>query len=183
MMSTSQTVALWLAAILFFWGLGAYNRLVRLRAQVLVTFADVDQCHGHALLLVAQRANQPAAAFDSRFPQVADFTADDERAGLHGAGLQFDVALRVARRQPLDAGAVAALRTAGATLQQAWQRMPQDEVPPSAANPPTWDDNQHATREAVRRFNQAVERYNQAIAQFPAALLASLFGFRAAAVL
>lgn len=180
----TQTVVLWLVpAMVFFWALGAYNRLVRLRAQVLTTFVAVDERHGQSLLLVAQRAKLPAPPPDSRFPQAPALAPGDEFEGLRGALAQFEVALRLARKHPLDANAVAALRTADATLQMSWERLPVDPSQQPTATGRSWDDNQHATREVVQRFNQAVDAYNHSITQFPALLLAAVFGFRAAAAL
>ena len=51
------SVVFWLSvAVLLFWSLGAYNRLVRLRAQVLAAFAQVDQRMVQGLALLGQAA-------------------------------------------------------------------------------------------------------------------------------
>jgi hypothetical protein len=108
-------------------------------------------------------------------------------AGLQGASTQFDVALRVVRRQPLDPEAVEALRTAQETLQVWWDRLVQecrdqpDQAPASWQM--AWMDNRRQTAEAADTFNQAVLAHNAAIRQFPALVLARLFSFRSAACL
>ena len=105
-------IVFWLAvAVLLFWSLGAYNRLVRLRAQVISRFAGVDQRMVQALGLLGEAV-------------TARDAASDTRAGLQAAMVQFEVALRVARKQPLDANAVAALQTAHATVHTVWTRSP-----------------------------------------------------------
>lgn len=56
----TSSVAFWLVlAVLLFWSLGAYNRLVRLRARVLGRFAQVDQHMVQALALLGDAARVP----------------------------------------------------------------------------------------------------------------------------
>ena len=122
----SGTPVFWLAAavaVLLFWSLGAYNRLVRLRAQVISRFAAVDQRMAQALGLLAEAA----AGDDAGATPVADRAgrhagSPAARAGLQAAAVQFEVALRVARRQPLDAGVMAALQAAHTTVHAVWER-------------------------------------------------------------
>lgn len=177
----TTTLLFWLLlAVLVFWALGAHNRLVRLRAQVIAAFAAVDNRMGQASMLVSERAVLPIGEPVADAPAVAPASNGDVLAGLRGASIQYEVALRVARRSPLDAPSIAALRTARATLLLSWDRLqrPSDEA--WAANQRAWEDNQQATNELVVAFNQAVSDYNRAIAQFPAVALAHFFGFRAA---
>mgnify|MGYP000846202250 CR=1 FL=1 len=182
----TPTVAFWLSlAVLIFWALGAYNRMVRLRAAVISTFGGVENRLNHALALVAERVSLQGATLDAPAeggPDAAPRPSEQELVeGLRGAATQLEVALRVARRSPLDALSVAAMRTASATLQTAWERL-QAEPPPAelAPNQRAWEDHWQATREAVATFNESVHGYNRAIAQFPAGVLAYFFGFRAA---
>lgn len=180
----TQTVLYWLLpAVLVFWALGAYNRLVRLRAQVIAAFAAVDNRLSQSLSLVAERvtlgAGSGIADTTHSPPTATDGTKLDS---LHGASIQLEVALRVVRRYPLDAPSVAALRTARATLQTLWEQM-QAAAPTSpdlAPNQRAWEDHLQVAGEAVLAFNRSVNDYNQAIQQFPAVLLAYLFGFRPA---
>ena len=112
----TYTLSFWLTlAVLLFWTLGAYNRLVRLRAQVIGAFTAVELRLMQVLTLVSERAAvqraQPLA------PAAAPHAhADAGLDGLRGAAIQFEVALRVARKAPLDGPSIAALRTACATL-------------------------------------------------------------------
>ena len=171
--------ALWLwlvLALLVFWMVGAYNRLVRLRAQVRVAFHAVDQCYGQYLRLV-----------DTHMPPSAHEALSAEQAGMRGAVVQFDNSLRAARREVLDAAALAALHAAHTTLHVWWARLLEAATPAagdlSQAWKDGWADTARQTADAVSRFNQAAERHNAAISQFPALLVARLFSLGAVGTL
>lgn len=175
----SASVVFWLSvAVLLFWSLGAYNRLVRLRARVIARFAGVDQRMVQALALLGEAAAAPE-------------TAADARAGLQAATVQFEVALQLARRQPLDAGVVAALQSAHATVHAVWERWygqsadarTGDGATALAVMQRAWEDSAQLVREAEATYDAAVQDYNGAIAQFPASILAHVFGFKQAAPL
>ncbi len=178
------SVLFWLSvAVALFWALGAYNRLVRLRAQVNTAFGVVDARMTQALALMGE-----ASALSQAPLPDAPAVPTDHRAGLQGAAIQFEVALRVARKQPLDGAAVAALQTAFATAQPAWARWvaaASTDTPQAtlASVQRAWEDNVATVRDTVTGFNGAVLAYNRAIAQFPASVLAYFFGFSAAVCL
>lgn len=181
-------VIFWLvAAVSLFWSLGAHNRLVRLRARVLVEFSQVDQRMEQALALLGEAVkalDTPAAS-----GALAEASADSPSIhdALQAGAIQFEVALRVARKHPLDASAVAALQTAYATVHDVWKRHQGTSVVPKSIDLPAlqraWQDNSQVVRDAATGFNTAVQAYNRAIAQFPASLLAYVFGFSQAAQL
>jgi LemA protein len=174
-------IAFWLAlALLLFWALGAYNRLVRLRGQVKSSFEPVDQRLGQVLDLLT-----PGVVAEPQEEPVDKPIADSD--GLYAAATQLTQSLRMARKHPLDANAVAAFKTAFDTMHVAWQRHQADGDGRSDPQSPTplldqrsWDDHTQLAREAMETYNQTVLAYNGAIGQFPAILLAYLFGFRAA---
>lgn len=183
------TVVFWLmAALLLVWSLGAYNRLVRLRAQVINSFAAVDQRMVQALALLAEAvaAHDTSAALAAHDPDNTEVPDGPlrARAGLQAAAVQFEVALRVARKQALDASAVAALQAAYATAHGVWarHRLPAPELDAGVMQR-AWEDNTQMVREAQAGYNTAVQVHNAAIAQFPASLLAYFFGFGPAASL
>jgi LemA protein len=182
------SVLFWLSvAVALFWALGAYNRLVRLRAQVNTAFAVVDSRMTQALVLMGEAGALSQAPSPDVPAAPPGAVPTNQRSGLQGAAIQFEVALRVARKQPLDAAAVAALQTAFATTQPAWERWAaaSTETPEAtlASVQRAWEDNAVTVRDTVTGFNDAVLAYNAAIAQFPASLLAYFFGFSAAACL
>jgi len=161
------------AAVLLFWAVGAYNRLIRLRAAVLQAFATLDT-----------RLREQADLVQGCLPQVDAMTG--LWTGLGGATAQFTASLDAARTKPLDPGSIAALKAAHGVLYMAWQRLQQDDAHDlaGAALPETlqlrWQQIAEHVQDDAGLFNQQVNAYNDAIVQFPALLLASLFSFRAA---
>lgn len=187
----------WIAvAILLFWALGAYNRLMRLRSAVVQSFGSFD---AHMVRLVALLGEFDAAQAVQRGLAQAD-TGGQEMAALQGATIQLSASLAVARARPLDVDAVAALVAARDVLQASWRSavgklQPLPPTPDGAQTPPEpqepavtalsiwqvrWDEHTAQNEQAIRVFNESVRCYNAAITQFPAHLLAWVFGFKAA---
>ena len=181
----SLSAVMWgLLAMLVFWAVGAYNRLVRLRGRSLLAFAVVDKQFGLQAGLLAPpthgQANPP--------PPASALSSDEEGqhnrwSGLVGAGRQLEASLKSARIRPLDADSLNALRTAHETLILSWARCRAE--PPDLAGSPLpddlsmkWDQLMVKTDMARADFNQIVADYNAAISQIPACLLASLFDFK-----
>lgn len=188
----------WIAvAILLFWALGAYNRLMRLRSAVAQSFGGFD---AHMVRLVALLGEFDAAQEVQRGLAPTD-AGGQEIAALQGATIQLSASLAVARARPLDVDAVAALVAARDVLQASW-RSAMGKLQPSVSTPDgaqtaqeppelavtallsiwqvRWDEHTVQNEQAIRVFNEAVRYYNAAIVQFPANLLAWVFGFKAA---
>ena len=88
-MVASSTLLVWsLAALLLFWAIGAYNRLVRLRAQAIAAFATLEQTMVGLPLLIEANFSRPVAEASS---------LNLERLALMDAGKRFADALRLAR--------------------------------------------------------------------------------------
>lgn len=176
------------AAVVLFWAVGAYNRLVRLRGEANAAFAALDAQCRRQLDLVQSSLPESLGAPDSVVPgdmvdEVAALWSD-----LRSAALQFSAALGAMRPRPLDAGAATALATAHEVLTGAWQRVQQDAHDLAGAPVPEalalhWQQMALQVADARAQFNAAVLRYNEAIAQFPALLLARLYGFKPARAL
>ncbi|MBX3585046.1 MAG: LemA family protein [Ramlibacter sp.] len=183
------SLVLWCgAALLLFWSVGAYNRLVRLRAEANAAFAVLDEHWTRQIELV--HASLPDTMRPSQLTQPGDLMDDLTQlwAGLRGAASQFAASLAALRPHPLDAGAGAALAAAQDVLVMAWQRVEAEAHDLAGAPVPEtvtarWQALMHETAKAQARFNDAVTRYNFAIAQFPAVLLAWLFSFKPASTL
>lgn len=175
-MTTETIGASALAAVLLFWGVGAYNRLMRLRSEIVRRFAavDVHWRERHALLLRLADALLPL--LPSAQPRV-DL--------LRTACAQGEAARQHACRSPGARGVIASLRLADEIVGEARARLPVpalpgSELPALTAQLGTVDS---ALAFARREFNQAVTAYNAAIAEQPTVWLARLVGFRAAGVL
>ncbi|HSW17347.1 MAG TPA: LemA family protein, partial [Ramlibacter sp.] len=168
------------AAILLFWTVGAYNRLMRLRADANAAFAVLDAEFSKQVDLVRNQLPPPEATQPAPLDGEVSFWS-----GLHGAAAQFAASLAAVRNRPLEPEGIAALSAAQDVLTMAWERAERDDAHDLAG--PRLPDTVTArraqlgqqTHAAADQFNQAVARYNAAIAQFPAVLLAWLFGFKA----
>lgn len=169
------SVAIWIVwAVVLFWAVGAYNRLVRLRSQAIVAFSPLDLQFSQYVILV-----------QGSFAMPADAEETGLRAGVLAAASQFESSLKAARAHPLDALAMRALQTARETLCMSWTRL--RDMPPDLAGEalPTvllqqWGRITLHADKAQGEFNRQVQAYNEAIGQFPAYLLAWLFGFKPA---
>ncbi|MDP3137811.1 MAG: LemA family protein [Burkholderiaceae bacterium] len=175
----------WLAAsVLLFWSVGAYNRLIRLRSDAMVSFAALDAALARRVELVRSflpdvQGGETGAGTDARASVWA---------GLDGAAHQFGACLNAARNRPLEPGAIAALAAACDVLAMAWQRVQLEAgdlagpaLPESVCA--EWDQLTQRVGSAREHFGQCVASYNQAIAQLPALLLAWIFSFRPARAL
>lgn len=182
----TTSIVLWLVvAVVVCWLLGAYNRMVRLRAQVISVFAAVDHRMTQSLALLGEAVAQSQSQLPAEPDGTSGAAACGNRAALQAAAIQCEVALRVAGKHPLDANGVAALQTAYATAHAVWERYLGDAVDDASAAQASvrraWEDNTQAVRDAEAGYNASVLAYNAAIAQFPASILAYLFGFAPAA--
>ena len=175
-MSTTQLAGGVVAAILLFWGVGAYNRLVRLRGAIVRGFGPVDDeiRRRHELLL--QTADVLAPLLANAAPRLD---------ALRAACQQVIAACAQAKLRPGSHGAITSLRLADEILAEARARLPVQ----TAAGIDLSDLNARFSASdamlafARGQFNDAVSAYNHAIRQFPTVLLVGLFGFRGAGVL
>ena len=198
-----ESLASWIViAVLLFWFVGAYNRLVRLRASVLQAYATLDAALGRQLDFVQASIN----AAPQQDPPSQELLSSI--APLQAATNQLATLLGATLLHPLDAGGMAALGTALQVLISAWQRQHPDAVTvfdadgtlsrpvpaqpgavavavtaPNTAEPIAWPEPSAAAEIARSQFNLAVRNYNEAIVQFPALLVAWAVRLRPAAPL
>ena len=172
-METTHIVAAAIGALLLFWAIGAYNRLVRLRGEIVRGFAPVDDGirARHALLL---------RLIDALAPLLAN--AAPRLEALRAACGQVETACAHARVRPGASGAITSLKLADLILGEARARLPFASVAGSdlAALAAELQASDAALAFARRRFDEAVADYNRAVRQFPTLLLVRLFGFRSA---
>jgi LemA protein len=173
----SWTTLGWIvAAILMFWGIGAYNRLMRLRNSIAEAFVQLDQQLGaraaagtRLLSLVRPQLESEQATFDA----------------LDNAQVEAQTAAQVVRAKPHAGDPVAALAVATAVHAAALTRLMSllehhGELSQQAEIQAQVDELKLIERQrafARQVFNQAVDQYNAAQRQFPTRVLAGLYGF------
>jgi LemA protein len=178
-------------AVLFFWAVGAYNRLVLLRASVAKQFAAVDA--QLLRVLVWLQGNLPVS--------MRDMLSEMEEAALPEALLknerdlkllrileELSDSLDLARTQPMSASAMQRVNQERLAL-AAWAKA---EVRAGQSGEATWfidplpykfDRLKAQAWPLMDAYNQAAFKYNEAIHQFPANLLARQVKFLPAQML
>ncbi len=175
-MTQNQWLLLALLAVLVFWTVGAYNRLVSLRSAIGGAWAKVDE----ALRLRAQAADPLLAAL--REPMAAEHGALDAtllalaevKRAATAMGARPVVAENAAAWVTAEAGLSASASRLFALLDHSDALRRQDEV---LAHTRSWRDADARLAFARQLFNEAAEAYNGAIALFPTSLLVRMFRF------
>jgi LemA protein len=166
-----------LAAVLGFWVLGAYNRLVALRNAVAAAWAQADDAQrrrgeGTEQLVAALRA--PLASEQGALDALWAAQAQSARA----AGAMSARPLAAANaRSWIDAESrlgAAAARVSALAEGHAEALAGVDAVTAARA---AWTEGEQRLRFARQLFNDAAAAYDEAIAVFPTSLLVPMFGF------
>ena len=181
-MSPRSLVLLAVAAILIFWSVGAYNRLIRLKNVIGNAFGQIDVQLKRRYDLIPNLV------------EAAKKYLQHERETLEAvvvARNQARVASDAVRSRPSSAQAVSALSAAEQTLggslarlfaiAEAYPELKADETIRALTEELTSTENKVAF--ARQAFNDAVLDYNNAQGQFPTVLIARLFSFVPSAVL
>ena len=172
-------------ATLFFWAVGAYNRLVVLRANVAKQFSAVDA--QLLRVLVWLQGNLPAS--------MRDMLSEMEEAALPEALLKnerdlnllaileaLSDSLDAARTQPLSPVVMQQVNQTRLAL-AAWAKA---EVRAGQSGEATWfidplpykfDRLKAQAWPLMDAYNQAAAKYNEAVSQFPASVLAKQVKF------
>lgn len=181
-MPVSQIIAWSIVALIVFWAVGAYNRLVRLRNEITNSFAqiDVQLKRRHDLI--------------PNLVEVARKYLEHERETLErvtAARAQVIAATDLVKSRPNQAGPIQSLGMAEGVLANAMAqfRAVVEAYPELKADESLRDLNEELThtenKVAFSRqlFNDVTLDYNNAAHQFPTNLIAGLFGFKTAAML
>jgi len=181
LMSSAQIAALAIAAVLLFWAVGAYNRLVSLRNDISRAFVPVDA-------QIRQRHALLEQWLDALRPAMHDAAVLEAVTAASG---QLQAACDIVRSRPSAARPMAILRLAEETLVDARERV-KSELPPRTEQLQRLGVAELAEELAAadstlgfarRQFNDATQHYNESLDQFPTWLIAGLFGFRGAGTL
>lgn len=181
-MNTTQIITLAVVALIVFWGVGAYNRLIKLRNEITNAFAqiDVQLKRRHDLI--------------PNLVEVARKYLEHERETLErvtAARAQVVAAADLVRSQPNQAGPIKSLNLAEGVLTsamgrfqavvEAYPELKADESLRDLTEELTHTENKVAFSRQL--FNDATLDYNNSVQQFPANLVAGVFGFKAATML
>ena len=181
-MMPSPWIAAGVIALLLFWAVGAYNRLVRRRNELANAFAQIDVQLKRRYDLIPNLVETAR-----KYVQHERETLEAVIAARNTARGAADAA----RARPADGARIGALTRAEQALSGALSRLravvesyPQlkaDATLRQLAEELTHTENRVAF--ARQAFNDAVLDYNNTAQQAPTNLVAGLFGFRAAAML
>lgn len=170
-------IAAWaVAAILVFWGLGAYNRLMRLRNGIALAWQQLEPPLRELTGTGQQLAERGHAWLPSEAPAFDT---------LGQTSLELQGALQAVAARPHVADPVARLAVAHALQAAALQRV-------RSLLALSLHDDHDAERQQLlstlkqaeqqrdfgrQLFNQRVQSYNDALAELPTRALAGLYGF------
>lgn len=181
-MSSPGIGTLAVAAVLLFWAVGAYNRLMSLRNGMRTAFSqlEVQLRRRHDLVTRLADAVRDDGGIDAAVREAAA-----------AARQQAQAALDLACTHPGSPGPMVSLAMAEQVLEDTCRRLRDaiDERPALRLAPDVAsqrDDLLGAEGRlgfARQMFNDAALGYNEAARQFPTRVLSSLFGFREAALL
>lgn len=177
----SGSLIVWIVlALLVFWAVGLYNRLMRIRARGLSALGSVEK-HMRVYADLVREDLAQGAAVHLHTP-TGDKSPDDW-AELLFALQTFEDALKETGASALRNEAPARLGQSFDAVQTAWRRL--NEAPPDLAGPlvpatmrTQWDAVTQRVETARGGFNQILNHYNEALAQFPARLVAGAMGFK-----
>ncbi len=189
-MSTAGIVALAAIALLVFWAVGAYNRLMRLRAAVIAAWGPLDAQLRRRQALAVELAERLAAE-----PAMADEVGRATLETLAAATRQAQSATDHAQVRPARAGAIQSLGLAEGVLDGALRPLAVlIEARPQLLDGPETGGHLRGLLDALRDcdaqlafarrlFNDAVRGFNAAVHELPTCLLAGVYGFKPAATL
>ena len=170
-----------LCALTVFWALGAYNRLVRLRAQVVSRYAELMVALS-GLIELAQNTLSEGVS-DTAGPRQ-DANASHIAAcwrRLNHTSTQASVALARMQEHCLLPQSAHDLNDAWRQFEQTWEEL---KVSPwgllSEGVRSQWHTQHLLAQPLLNNFNLSVSAYNQAIALWPASVLAKVLGFKPA---
>ena len=181
-MSSQTLVLISICAVLLFWAVGAYNRLIRLKNIIVNAFGQID------------------VQLKRRYDLIPNLVEAAKKYLLHeretleaviAARNQARAASDAARNRPTHAPEVLALAAAeqalGSSLgrlfavAEAYPELKADATIRELSEELTSTENKIAF--ARQAYNDSVLHYNTAQAQFPTLLIARVFGFAPSAIL
>lgn len=180
------SIYLWLTiAVLVFWCVGVYNRLMRLRARGFAAFGSLEK---HLRTFHTLLQNYALTTHDGG----ATFAQSDSLPGAWAVLLEklqaLELAGKSARLAPLQPQALATMGQALDAVLQEWQLI--SNGPADLAGSPVpesmrlqWEGASNRTLAARAALNEILLRYNASLQEFPARLMVGILGFKQAGTL
>lgn len=175
-LNKTQITALALGAVLLFWMVGGYNRLVALRSRI-----------GQAWLQVDEALKQRGEAVPPLVVALRPLLTGEQGAldTLLGVERQVRAAADALAQRPVDAALAAALVAAESAMGSATSRvlslielhMELRHDPTIAPHAQTLRDSGPRLLFARQLYNEAAGNYTEAVQLFPTRLLAELYRF------
>lgn len=179
----NESLWLWMAlAIALFWGVGVYNRLMRMRARGLDALGSVAKHMRKYAEIVTLYANHAA----NERSMVVPSDEDDELAEwapLLAILQRLDQALKDAKGAPFAIESITRIGETYDASQHLWRQWCDGSTELAGPVVPDamrlqWDAATLKAQAARAGFNQILSKYNEAIAQFPARMVVGLMGFK-----
>jgi len=185
-MFSTQVVVILVVALLVFWAVGAYNRLVRLRSAMVAAWVPLDAQLKRRHGLARELGEMLASALPGTSPAA-------ERAVIEAvvaASRQADAACAHIHGRPVEPGGVQSLAVAERTLDHALRSLRRvfDAQAGLLAGPALGERAESLVQalqqtEAQIAFGrqqhtQAVQALNGAVAEWPTRIIAALFSVR-----
>lgn len=165
-----------LCAILLFWCVGLYQRLLRLRLQLQDALAVVERSLFALCNLVAESGSDGVPTGESSWDTLVSTVR------------MLPQHTQVARDAHMARAPLQALAKTMDAVFSAWEQVQTQQLHSLVSMPveqwvQRWRDTELEARAARSAFNHLVQDYNLALRQFPASLVVRLMGFRAAVTL
>ncbi len=182
----TTSFVLWaVAAVTVFWALGAYNRLVKLRGDMVRALQSLAlEWESNAQAIVHELATlSRTQESDSAWASLGEDADDWRPLALSTKQFQACIAGVLARPHvapPVDD--IASIRAAHEVMQGAWQRLNDKHEDLAGAAVPQrlallWQQQNLLAQEKLHTYNACVQTYNQAVGQIPAIFIAWIFAF------
>jgi LemA protein len=184
----STSFAFWtVAAVMLFWALGAYNRLMRLRAEMVRELRSLALQWQHHAQAVRQELTYMSHAPESdvEWVNLHDDVTHWHPLAMATRQFQLCIAALLVKPQTMPLGEdIASLRLAHEVMDDAWARLKNTHEDLAGAAVPArmaqlWQQQDVLVHVKKQDYNRCTSAYNDAISQFPAVVLAWIFSFKA----